>query len=250
MTQLETRPLTQAPPAEVPTLENGDRLDRDEFERRYDAMPDLKKAELLRGQVYMPSPVRHRQHGRPHLTLSAWIGAYLAATPGTDAGDNSTVRLGPEDEPQPDVHLRIPRELGGQSFVGIDDYVEGAPELAVEVASSSVSYDLHVKLDVYREFGVREYLVWRVRDAAVVWLALRGDHYEPLTPGEDGIFRSEVFPGLWLDPAALVAGDGARVLAVLQQGIASPEHAVFVERLAAARQDPGAGDGAERPNEG
>jgi Uma2 family endonuclease len=242
MAQLETRSPLDSVSAAVLPLEHGDRLDRDEFERRYDSMPALKKAELLRRQVYMPSPVRHRQHGRPHLTLSAWIGAYLAATPGTDAGDNSTVRLGPDDEPQPDVHLRIPRELGGRSFVGIEDYIEGAPELAVEVASSSVSYDLHVKLDVYREFGVREYLVWRVRDAVMDWLALRGDRYEPLTPGEDGTLRSEIFPGLWLDPTALIEGDAARVLAVLQQGVASPEHAAFVERLAAAREQAGAGD--------
>src|SRR5205807_9315194 len=111
--------------------------------------------------------------------------------------------------------------------------VAGAPELAVEVASSSASYDLHVKLEIYRERGVREYLAWRVGDRAVDWLALRGDRYEPIAPGPDGILRSEVFPGLWLDPAALAAGDGPRLIAVLQQGLASPEHAAFVARLSA-----------------
>jgi Uma2 family endonuclease len=231
MSTTETR-FPPRPPAEAPLLENGDRLSREEFERRYEAMPRLKKAELLKGIVYMPSPVRLDRHGQPHLRIVGWIAWYEAATPGLCAGDNATVRLGPEDEPQPDALLMIPSELGGQSRVGADGYVEGAPELAVEVASSSASYDLHVKLDVYREHGVREYLVWRVGDHAVDWFALRGEQYEPLRVGPDGVVRSEVFPGLWLDPAALVAGDGLRLIAALQQGLASPEHAAFVERLA------------------
>jgi hypothetical protein len=79
---------------------------------------------------------------------------------------------------------------------------------------------------------VPEYLAWRVLDRAVDWFALRGDRYEPLAPGPDGILRSEVFPGLWLDPAALIAGDGARLIAVLQEGLASAEHTAFVQRLA------------------
>lgn len=212
-----------------PPLENGDRLTREEFERRYQAMPHVKKAELLRGVVYMPSPVRMDQHGEPQAELVAWLGWYKAATPGVRVADNATVRLAPEDEPQPDALMMI---RGGQSTVGPDGYLEGAPELAAEVASSSVSYDLHVKLPIYREHGVREYVVWRVMDEAVDWFALRGDHYESLAAGADGVLRSEVFPGLWLDPGALIAGDGPRLVAALQEGLASPEHAAFVERLA------------------
>jgi len=220
-----------APPESVPPLENGDRLTREEFERRYAAMPHLKKADLLRGVVYVPSPVRLEHHGEPHVRLVTCIGIYTLATPGLRAGDNSTVRLGPEDEPQPDILLMIPGDRGGQATVGPEGYVEGAPELAAEVAASSVSYDLHVKLDVYRERGIREYIVWRVQDREIEWFVLRGDTYEPLLAGADGILRSEVFPGLWLDPAALIAGDGPRLTAVLQQGIASSEHTAFVERL-------------------
>ena len=220
------------PSTSVLPLENGDHLKREEFERRYEAMPHLKKAELLRGVVYMPSPVRLAHHGEPHGNLVAWIFAYKLATAGLRAGDNSTVRLGPEDEPQPDVLLMIPGDRGGQAIIGPEDYVEGAPELAAEVASSSASYDLHVKLPVYQERGIREYLVWRVQEHAIDWFVLRGAVYEPLRAGADGILRSEVFPGLWLDPAALIAGDGPRLMAVLQQGIASPEHSAFAERLA------------------
>src|SRR5438552_8647680 len=233
MSVVETLTPPSAPPEAPPPLENGDHLTREEFKRRYAAMPHLKKAELLRGVVYMPSPVNLARHGEPHMLLVTWLGHYKMATPGIRGGDNSTVRLGPEDEPQPDALLLTPSERGGQSTVGPDGYVEGAPELAAEVASRSVSYDLHGKLDVHRERGVEEYLAWRVRDRAVDWFALRGDRYEPLAAGEDGIVRSEQFPGLWLDPRALIRDDGPRLIAVLQQGLASPEHGTFVERLAA-----------------
>lgn len=228
--EISTQPSGAGAP---PPLENGDWLTRDEFERRYDAMPHLNKAELLKGIVYMPSPVRMDSHGEPHADLMTWLGLYKMSTPGVRSADNTTVRLGPEAEPQPDALLMIPRARGGQSEVGPEGYLEGAPDLAAEVAAGSASYDLHVKLEVYREQGVREYLVWRVVDRAVDWFTLRGDHYERLAPGGDGILRNEVFPGLWLDPEALLASDGPRLLAVLQQGLASPEHAAFVSRLAA-----------------
>jgi Uma2 family endonuclease len=219
------------PPVAIPPLENGDRLSRAEFERRYDAMPDLKKAELLEGEVYVSSPVRHRQHGKPHGQVMTWIGTYTAGTPGVEAGDNGSVRLDLDNEPQPDVYLMIEPERGGQARISEDDYIEDAPELVAEVAASSVSYDLGKKLHVYRRNEVREYIVWRVQDRAVDWFVLRDGIYQPLAPGADGLLRSEVFPGLWLDPAALLRGDLATVLAVVQQGLASPEHAEFVARL-------------------
>ncbi len=161
---------------------------------------------------------------------------YEAATAGVVGGDDATVRLGPESEPQPDVLLMIPPRLGGRARVADDGYLEGGPELAVEVASSSASYDLQVKKDLYAEHGVAEYLVWRVRDQAVDWFTLRTGTYHRLTPAEDGILRSEAFPGLWLDPAALVSGDQAQVLAVLRLGLSSPEHAMFAAQLATTVQ--------------
>jgi Uma2 family endonuclease len=229
-------PATAAglPSGPVLPLEAGDRLTREEFERRYDAMPDLKKAELIEGVVYMPSPVRQRRHGRPHHHLSGWVAVYEAATPGVEGGDNSTIRLDMDNEPQPDLLLFIDPARGGQVRISADDYVEDAPELVAEVASSSASYDLHTKLEVYRRNGVREYIVWRVLDGQLDWFVLRGGRYEPLAPGPDGVLRSEVFPGLWLDPAALAGGDLARVLAMVQQGTTTPEHAAFVGRLNAA----------------
>jgi Uma2 family endonuclease len=217
--------------AAVLALENGDRLTRVEFERRYDAMPKLKKAELIEGVVYLPSPVRHRQHGAPHAHLIGWLGQYAANMPGVEVGDNSSVRLDLDNEPQPDALLLIDPARGGQTHISDDGIIEGAPELVAEVASSSVSYDLHAKLHVYRRNGVREYIVWRVLERQIDWFVLRAGQYERFLVDAQGLLRSEIFPGLWLDPAALVRGDLRTVLTIVQHGLASPEHGAFVTRL-------------------
>jgi len=233
-----TRPVesTNAPGnGAIPPLENGDRLTRAEFERRYDAMPELKKAELIEGEVYMPSPVRHGRHSHPHTRLVAWLANYETDTPGVEAGGNGSIRLDLDNEPQPDAYLIMRPEQGGQARISEDDYIEGAPELVAEVASSSVSYDLGKKFNVYRRNGVREYVVWRVLDRQVDWFVNREGGFELMHPAADGVLRSTVFPGLWLDPAALVRGEKTTVKVILQQGLSSPEHAGFVARLERAR---------------
>ncbi len=209
-------------------LENGDRLTRSEFERRYSAMPQLKKAELIEGVVYMGSPVRV-SHSQSHAAFMTWLGLYSAMTPGVGCYDNPTVRLDADNEPQPDAVLRL--EQGGQSQISADGYLEGAPELVVEIAASSASYDLHDKLRVYRRNGVKEYLVWRTDPPHLDWFYWQEGEYVPLAPQTDGLWRSRQFPGLWLAAEALMAHDVATVLAVLQQGIATPEHHAFVQRL-------------------
>jgi Uma2 family endonuclease len=225
MTTVSAQETASRPRARrIPPLRSGDHLTRDEFERRYQAMPEVNKAELVEGVVYMPSPVSAEDHGEPHFDFITWLGVYRAHTPCVRGGDNSTLRLDLDNEPQPDGYLRLLPECGGQARL-VDGYVTGAPELIVEIAASSASYDLHEKLNAYRRNGVREYVVWRVWDAAVDWFVLRGGRFEPLA---DGTYRSEVLPGLWLDPAAVVRGDLAEVLRVLQQGLASSEHAAFV----------------------
>jgi Uma2 family endonuclease len=201
-------------------------------------MPHLKKAELIEGVVHMPSPARHRRHGRPHGHVVTWLGVYEAGTPGVEMANSATARLDLDNEPQPDALLLIDPARGGQARISADDYIEGAPELVAEIAASTVSIDLNTKLHVYRRNGVREYLVWRVQNRAVDWFLLREGQYEPLAPDAEGVLRSEVFPGLWLDPAALVRGDLATVMAVLQHGLASPEHARFVAHLNQATQRP------------
>jgi Uma2 family endonuclease len=227
------RPGAAEPKASAaPPLENGDHLTRSEFERRYAAMPHLKKAELIEGRVYVGSPVRLRSHGQPHGIAVTWLNVYAAATPGTLVADNATVRLDRDNEPQPDAFLMILPECGGQALLDVDDYVSGAPELVVEVTASTVGYDLHEKLNAYRRNGVREYAVVRTLDGEVDWFVLTEERYTPQTPGDDGVLRSTVFPGLWLEAEALFA-DTARMLSVLQQGLVSPEHAEFVASLAA-----------------
>lgn len=212
----------------TPPLENGDHLTRAEFERRYDAMPGLKKAELIRGVVYMASPVRHAYHASPHFRLIGWLNYYTAATPGVDGGDNGTLRLGDDDEPQPDAYLLLSRNKGGRARLDAAGYVIGSPEWVGEVAASSASIDLHEKFEMYAEFGVQEYLVWRVLDNAFDWYVLKDGQFTLQEPDADGIHRSHVFPGLWLDPKALIAGDMKRVFQVVDQGVQSAEHKAFV----------------------
>lgn len=221
--------ITQKNGEEIPPLENGDRLTQPEFHQRYLAMPHVKKAELIEGVVYMPSPVRSRSHGRPHATIIAWLSDYWLATPGVDLNDNATVLLDLDNEPQPDALLRI--ENGGNSQISEDDYVEGAPELIVEIAASSASYDLNDKKKAYRRKGVQEYIVWQIRKNTLYWFRLEQGRYVSLKPDENGVIRSQVFPGLWLAVPALLSGDLATVMAVLQDGINSAEHANFVNQL-------------------
>ena len=182
-----------------------------------------------------PMPVSTEDHGAPHFLLITWLGLYHAGTPGTQGGDNSTLKLDLKNVPQPDAFLRILPSCGGQSRT-VDGYVEGAPELTAEIAASSENYDLHDKLQAYRRNGVCEYVVWRVLDREIDWFILRDGEYERLSADADGICRSEVFPGLWLEPNSLISGELGPVLDVLQRGLATPEHAAFVERLRAARR--------------
>lgn len=246
------RPASSGTPSEtpaIPPLRNGDRLTAAEFERRYDAMPHLKKAELIEGIVYIPSPdfypdegstdmaspVSFRRHARPHFRLITWLGLYCESTPGVEGGDNGSLRLDTDNMPQPDAFLIILPECGGQARISDDDFVVGAPELVAEVAYSSVSYDLHAKLNAYQRNGAREYVVWRVEDGAIDWFVLREGRFTLLPIGPDGRLRSESLPGLWLDPAALIRGDMATVFRVVQEGLESPVHAAFVDRLRGGR---------------
>lgn len=222
-------PSTMVPA--MPPLESGDHLRRAEFERRFQAMPWVKKAELIEGVVYMGSPVRQKSHGKPHSLIMTWLGTYCSATPGVDIGDNATVRLDLDNEPQPDALLRIEPEAGGHSRISEDDYIEGPPELVVEIAASSASYDLHDKLHAYRRNMIQEYIVWRVYDQQIDWWELLEGEYQHLTSTEDDIVYSRVFPGLCLNIQALLKGDLASVLATQQSSLSSDEHAAFVARL-------------------
>lgn len=215
----------------IPPLESGDQLSRAEFERRYNAHPEIKKAELIEGVVYVSSPVRVRQHGTPHSHINGWLTIYVAATPGLGIADNSTFRLDIDNEPQPDISVWIEKGPLARAFVDEDDYLAGAPELLIEVAASSAALDLTVKKNAYRRNGVQEYLVLQVYERKSSWFEWHEGEYKQIEPDENGILRSHVFPGLWFDSEKFWSGDLAGLLALVQQGIATEEHKAFVESL-------------------
>ncbi len=219
----------------LPPLVAGQRLDQATFHARYEAMPPETRAELVGGIVYMPSPMR-RDHGGMSRIVSGWLFDYQRATPGVDGADGSTIKLDEQGEPQPDCDLRIPAELGGQSLIDEAGYLVGAPELVAEIARSSRAFDLGAKRADYERAGVIEYVVIALDPDRVHWFRRSGEQLVEVARDPDGVYRSEVFPGLWLDPAALFAGDTARLAEVLSQGLSTPEHAAFVARLGPARK--------------
>ncbi|VAW32230.1 Protein of unknown function DUF820 [hydrothermal vent metagenome] len=216
-----------------PALFNGDHLTRAEFERRYAAQSHIKKAELIEGVVHVASPVHLDKHSKPHSRIILFLGNYVAATLGTDFGDNATVRLDRENEVQPDAFLRIHEAVGGQSRGDEDDYLEGAPELIVEVSASSAAYDLHEKLRVYRRNGVQEYLVLLAHEQETRWFHLVEGEYKLMQPDKEGILHSQIFPGLHFHSDLFWSDDLAGLLKILQAGLATSEHRAFAAELQA-----------------
>jgi Uma2 family endonuclease len=201
--------------------------------RRWEEHPEIKLAELIGGIVYTPSPVSV-EHGEIDGDVGGWLFVYRVATPGTASGLNTTSFL-LEDCPQPDVYLRILAECGGKSSVE-GKYLHGAPELFAETSRSSASYDLHQKLELYQTAGVQEYLTVLLFEREIRWHVLVDGVYQVMPADADGVWRSRVFPGLWLDGQALLAGNMKQVLAKLNEGIASREHQDFVDHLAANKK--------------
>jgi Uma2 family endonuclease len=197
-------PSEYTPRAGEPGLDNGDHMSPEEFHRRYSLRPDIKKAELINGVVYVASPVRLLQHGEPHALLMGEFASYKRTRKGIRLGDNATVRLPSGIQLQPDCLLALSPRLGGRTSLNEDGYMVGVPELCAEVAASSVSYDLHLKKEIYRAAGVQEYLVWRVEDEAIDWWRLEGGQYVPLTPDASGAIHSQVFEGLVINIPALL----------------------------------------------
>lgn len=215
------------PTSRPTTLLNGDRMSREEFHRLYRQQPEDVTAELIGGVVYMAAAMR-RKHGTNHLPLGSVFFAYESQTLGTEAGDNTTVLLGDEGEPQPDLYLRVLPDFGGQSRTTPDDWIEGPPELVAEIAHSNRSIDLHAKRDDYSRYGVREYLVLCLEDCELRWFDLAANR--ELTIDADGILRIRSFPGLWIHVAALLARDFSQLMSTLDAGLATPEYTDFVRQ--------------------
>jgi Uma2 family endonuclease len=213
-------------------LQNGDQMTREEFHRLYEQTPDGFKAELIGGIVYVASPL-YPAHGKPHMLLTAVVAAYESRTPGVDSSDNTTILLGDEGEPQPDLYLRILPEYGGQSSTGDQERVEGAPEFIIEVANTSRAIDLHAKKKDYARYGVLEYLVHCVKEKKLRWFDLAAG--QELQPDAVAVYRIQTFPGLWINGPALVSKDYSQLMQTLEEGLATPEHAAFVDELAKRR---------------
>ncbi|HZZ81730.1 MAG TPA: Uma2 family endonuclease [Gemmataceae bacterium] len=214
----------------IPPLQPGDKLSRAEFLRRWEFHPEIKRAELIGGIVYMPSPLT-RLHGVTDSTAATWLGTYRAHTPGTESGSNATTLMGDEETLQPDEYLRVLPEYGGRSR-NEGKFVAGGPELITEISVSSASIDLNQKFELYERMGVLEYVTILMYEQEIRWHRLTAKGYKQIAPATGAIWKSKVFPGLWLDGKAMLANDAAKVLATLRKGLRSPEHAAFVKRLA------------------
>jgi len=223
-----------------PLLYAGQRLDRDEFYRRIEdweqSGKSLRRIERLEGVVYMSAAIRTPQHGIPHAIIMTWLGTYAALTPGLDPIGPATLRIDDDNDPESDAILRIRPEFGGQSEIDSQGYIDGAPELLVEVTASTTERDLQTKFEIYRRNGVLEYLVWETIAEEFHWFVLENGEYHRLLPDENQQLRSRVFPGLWLDVPAVLGGKLAQVLDVVQHGLATEEHREFVAQLAAKQR--------------
>jgi hypothetical protein len=201
-------------------------------------MPPKTRAELIGGVVHLHAP-GPRSQGDLEGRIIAWIKHYQWATRGVQASWHVSVLLDDQAEPEPAAVLRILPTCGGQTH-NAGTYIAGAPELVVEVASATTrATDLGPKHQDYQRAGVLEYLVVARGPDEVSWSIHRDGQFVPLPPGPDGVFRSEVFPGLWLDTQAVFAAEPGRLIATLDRGLATPEHASFVAHLASQRAKSG-----------
>ena len=222
-----------SPSLKAPELITGMRLELDEFIARWEALPDLKFAELIDGIVFVPPP-RSIEHGQRASILNWWLFLYVEDKRGCDALSNVTcTMLG--QSPQPDVLLRLTEEFGGKS-IDKGYLLDGAPELVVDICETSTEIEFGPKLALYQRAGVREYItIQTLPPPRIVWRVLVDGSYREIQPDGQGILRSQCFPGLWLDTEALWAGDRKRMRDTLNAGLDSPAHREFAERLTKRR---------------
>ena len=221
---------TTEPDLEIPPLSDGQRLLADEFHRRYLSMPFVKNAQLIDGVVHMSSQVYLDQHGGPHSDIIFWLGYFRSFCPQVRVADNTSLRIDDENEPQPDAMLLLdPTHCGGTWTES--RLLRGTPELIVEIAASSARLDAGEKRDLYQRIGVREYILWRVLDARIDWWHLADGKYQILPQDDKGVNRSRVFPGLWLNTPAMLAGRLDLVKNTVDAGLQCQEYLDFAEKL-------------------
>lgn len=217
-----------------PQLRNGDRMKQPEFHAIYEQMPEGFKAELVGGTVFVSMPLG-KPHATDHVRLGSILDAYVAYPPGVEVLSEVTTILSNDDEVQPDLLMRVSPERGGKTRDTYgDEYILGAPELVCEIAHSSRAIDLNLKRKRYERTGVIEYIVFCLNPREVRWFDFVGKG--TLQTDSDGVFRSNVFPGLWICNQGLLERDYQRVMEVLKHGIATKVHKDFCEGLASAQR--------------
>lgn len=219
---IPTKPFRQ----KVRPLQNGDRLSLAEFKRLYNQHPEIRRAELIEGVVYVASPV-YFPHAQAQAAAIGWLYLYHSQTPKTKVTGEQSVQLDADNEVQPDALLWLVDDV----VVNEDGLVIGAPNLVVEIAASTASYDLSVKKNIYRRNGVAEYLVFAAYEQQTHWFHLVEGQYQPIPADADGLYRSRTFPGLWLNHDAFWRSDTPALLATLNAGLQSEAHAAFIETL-------------------
>ncbi|MFT3878951.1 MAG: Uma2 family endonuclease [Gemmatales bacterium] len=212
----------------LPLLYDGQRLDRETFHRLYEASPELKRVQLIEGIVHMPSPMRFVQHANPQTCINGWLFCYSSQTPGVRNGGSATLKIDTENEFEPDGMLFYDQ---GQLVIADDGYLEGVPELVVEVSASTISVDSKEKFRVYEKQGVKEYLLWNTQADTITWFARNKNKFVAMKPNRAGIIQSKTFPGLWLDVAAMLEGDLTQVMKTLNEGLTSGPHVKYVKRF-------------------
>ena len=217
-----------------PLLYEGQRLDQPTFHAIYERMHEDFKAELIDGLVHLAMTV-HCDHGEFDAEMIGFLVIYGVETPGTRVRSNTTAKLGPRSEVQPDSVLLVLPEFGGRTRLEPPGIQIEAPELVVEISDSTLRRDLDAKKRVYEQAGALEYVVFDVPNRKFYWFVLREGKFEALPLDADGSYHSKAFPGLWIDEAAFVGNDGPATMAALRRGLASPDHGRFVEQLAANR---------------
>jgi Uma2 family endonuclease len=213
----------------LPPLVHRERLDQPTFHARYSAMPPEFRAELVDGVVVIRERRVRARHGTTSAALVYALVRYEQYTPGVSVALRVSTILGDADELHPDVSVRL---RGGQCCVGEDDLLHGCPDLVCEIVDRETeSHDLIAKRSAYDRHGAREYLAVLVHAGRHISFVRRSAGLVEEEPAPDHLWRSRAFPGLWLDPVALLAGDLNRLAVVLEQGVATPAHAAFAAEL-------------------
>lgn len=133
-----------------------------------------ERNELIGGEVVPMSPKGNRHDVLKTALLKRW---YRAAPPGFDLTPETTFRLSEDTFLEPDVVVY-------ESATGLAGLTGPAALLVVEIADSSLRYDLGRKAALYASFGLRE--LWVIDIAAATIRVLRD-------PASDGYRASQTF---------------------------------------------------------